>query len=408
VSDDGTRASRLTLLFVIDETRHHEVQAVLARLARWAEQRDDVRALALVGSWASGSPRPDSDVDIVLLTDMPQAYVDHDGWVAEVGGTGSVVTRDWGAITERRFTLPSGLEIELGVGLPTWASITPVDRGTRRVVCDGMRALYDPEGRLRALARACAENDDGRTVAGRRGGAFYDHPEVLERYRSRHAALSDPTEVMEEPALLAELGDVEGARIVDLGCGDAAIGRRLLDAGCRSYLGIDGSANMVQAATETLDGTAGRVIQGDIEEFTAPPNSVDLVISRLALHYVDDVAAVFRACRRCLTPGGRIVFTVVHPVMTSHDARESAEQVRTDWRVDDYFAGGPRPQKWLGAMVTWHHRTIEDYVTTLQRAGFDISALRECRPVPENFNDVSEYARRRRIPMFLLLAGAAR
>jgi hypothetical protein len=59
-------------------------------------------------------------------------------------------------------------------------------------------------------------------------------------------------------------------------------------------------------------------------------------------------------------------------------------------------------------MVTWHHRTIEDYVTTLQRAGFDISALRECPPVSEKFNDVSEYARRRRIPMFLLLAGAAR
>jgi SAM-dependent methyltransferase len=161
-------------------------------------------------------------------------------------------------------------------------------------------------------------NDDSEDAKVRRGGAFYDDPGVLERYREPQRAISDPTEVMEEPALLEELGSVEGLRIVDLGCGAAAIGRVLLEAGCLRYLGVDGAASMVQAARSTLDGTVGEVIQGDIEDFQSPPDTFDLVISRLALHYVESIGAVLRACRACLAPGGRIVFTVVHPVITSH------------------------------------------------------------------------------------------
>ena len=242
----------------------------------------------------------------------------------------------------------------------------------------------------------------------RRGGAFYDLPGVLERYReARPTGVSDPNLVMEEPALLEELGSVEGLRVVDLGCGDAALGRTLLSAGCARYLAIDGSERMAEAARETLRGTAGEVERGDIEDFAAPPGAFDVVVSRMALHYVEDVARVLSACHACLAPGGRVVFTVVHPVITSHDARASTEELRRDWVVDDYFAGGPRELDWLGARVVWHHRTVESYVTALQEAGFALTALRECAPRPERFaGDEAELARRRRIPMFLLLAGA--
>lgn len=242
----------------------------------------------------------------------------------------------------------------------------------------------------------------------RRGGAFYDLPGVLERYRAaRPAGVSDPNRVMEEPALLAELGSVEGLRVVDLGCGDAALGRVLLRGGCARYLAIDGSARMVELARETLRGTAGEVERGDIEDFSAPPGAFDLVVSRMALHYVEDVGRVLAACHACLAPGGRIVLTVVHPVVTAHDARASTDELRAGWVVDDYFCGGPREQDWLGAAVVWHHRTIEAYISALQGAGFALTALSECPPQRERFDgDDAEFARRSRMPLFLLLAGA--
>jgi hypothetical protein len=140
---------------VVSEHRRREVDAVLERLAGWAQERSDVRALALVGSWARGAPRGDSDVDVVLLTVSPPSYIERDDWLADVGGVRLVKTAAWGVITERRFALGSGLEVELGVGTPAWASVAPLDEGTRRVVCDGMRPLYDPDGLLAALAATC-------------------------------------------------------------------------------------------------------------------------------------------------------------------------------------------------------------------------------------------------------------
>ena len=63
----------------------------------------------------------------------------------------------WGLVTERRFVLPSGFEVELGVAPPTWAATDPVDGGTRRAVADGMSIVYDPEGWLARLVHACGQ-----------------------------------------------------------------------------------------------------------------------------------------------------------------------------------------------------------------------------------------------------------
>ena len=63
--------------------------------------------------------------------------------------------RSWGPITEQRFATTSGLEVEIDIGCPAWASVMPVDPGTRRVVTDGARILHDPMRMLATLLRAC-------------------------------------------------------------------------------------------------------------------------------------------------------------------------------------------------------------------------------------------------------------
>jgi hypothetical protein len=90
----------------------------------------------------------------VLLTEKPSAYIEHDDWLEELGAR-PLRTRSWGAITERRFALPSGLEVDVGVGTPGWAATDPLDPGTRRVVTDGLRVLHDPDRLLAGLIAAC-------------------------------------------------------------------------------------------------------------------------------------------------------------------------------------------------------------------------------------------------------------
>lgn len=92
---------------------------------------------------------------MLLLTEKPSLYTEREDWIGQLGGDALVATRAWGTITERRFRLPSGREVELGVGRPSWASVTPVDEGTRRVATDGLLALYDPDGLLEELVEHC-------------------------------------------------------------------------------------------------------------------------------------------------------------------------------------------------------------------------------------------------------------
>jgi predicted nucleotidyltransferase len=141
---------------VASADRTREVAELLGRATAWAAGRADVAAVALVGSWARHEARQSSDVDLVVLTDDPAAYTEHTDWVEElVPGARLVRTEDWGPIVERRLRLPSGVELEVGLGPPSWAVTTPVDPGTRRVVDDGLSALHDPRGLLAALAIAC-------------------------------------------------------------------------------------------------------------------------------------------------------------------------------------------------------------------------------------------------------------
>ncbi len=58
-----------------------DVERFLGSLVAFAEARDDVRAVALVGSHARGVARPDSDVDVVMLTTEPEAYIDGCDWI---------------------------------------------------------------------------------------------------------------------------------------------------------------------------------------------------------------------------------------------------------------------------------------------------------------------------------------
>ena len=56
------------------------------------------------------------------------------------------------------------------------------------------------------------------------------------------------------------------------------------------------------------------------------------------------------------------------------------------------------------ARVVKHHRTIEDYFTAVQQAGFAVTGLRESRPDRRLFLDQATYDRRLRIPLFLFVA----
>ncbi|HXU68698.1 MAG TPA: methyltransferase domain-containing protein [Polyangia bacterium] len=234
------------------------------------------------------------------------------------------------------------------------------------------------------------------------GPDFYDDAAVFATYMAHRERPSNPNDTIEAPIVDELLGDVRGARVLDLGCGAAAFGRQLMERGAAAYTGVEASAKMAAAARDALAGT-GAVVEKRIEDFAYPAAAFDIVVSRLALHYVRDVGPIFSAVSRSLLAGGRFVFSVEHPVITSCSRGWIAGTQRQDWIVDDYFRTGAREVDWLGGRVTKLHRTIEEYYASIKAAGFVVDDLREGRPVRAAFADEDTFRRRCRIPLFLVM-----
>jgi SAM-dependent methyltransferase len=240
------------------------------------------------------------------------------------------------------------------------------------------------------------------------GDQFFDDDNMFEYYRARRHRADGPNETLEKPVFLELLGDVSGREILDLGCGDGVFGQELLTAGCQSYLGLEASRQMVQLARQNLQETSGQIVHIKIEDWDYPPARFDLVISRLALHYVADLDETFHKVNHTLRRNGRFVFSIVHPVITSCDRSREEGGMRQEWIVDDYFTMGPRKVYFMGEFVEQYHRPIEEIYKSLQDANFQIEQLRESCPRMENFTDVNLYERRKRIPLFLFLSGRKR
>ena len=128
---------------------------MLELVPTWAETCPDVVAAGLADSWARSEARMDSDVDLVILTREPRGYIQGETWIQTLGGLRIVRTQAWGQMTERRFILSSGLEVEAGIVPPSWAATDPVDPELPPIIRDGFRILYDPEQRLARLLEAC-------------------------------------------------------------------------------------------------------------------------------------------------------------------------------------------------------------------------------------------------------------
>jgi SAM-dependent methyltransferase len=229
------------------------------------------------------------------------------------------------------------------------------------------------------------------------GDALYDDPDFLDGYRRLRQSGQAVNEPLEIPAMDAALPSVAGARVVDLGCGEGGLAVRLAEAGAADVLAVDASEQMLAAATPH---PRVRYQRADLASFDVPPASVDVVVSSMAVHYVEDFDDLVARITRWLAPGGVLVFTMEHPVMT-------APLVAADCVVDDYADEGRRERTWFVEGVIKYHRTIGSIVASLHRHGLRVERLDEPAPTPSQVAADPALAIHRRRPPVLLVSARA-
>lgn len=235
----------------------------------------------------------------------------------------------------------------------------------------------------------------------------YDDPEFYERYSCMPRSVDGLEGAGEWHVLKKLLPAFAGKRVLDLGCGFGWHCRYAAEHGAMKVVGIDISQKMLERAREVNNLPSIEYGRTAIENFDYPDGSFDIVISSLALHYVESFDSVCRKVSALLDDGGSFVFSVEHPVFTAYGSQSwwhDEHGNRLHWPVDRYFDEGSRKAVFLGEDVVKCHRTLTSYFDGLLKNGFTIRAVAEPKPDPELFASSTDMTDELRRPMFLIIS----
>jgi 2-polyprenyl-3-methyl-5-hydroxy-6-metoxy-1,4-benzoquinol methylase len=173
--------------------------------------------------------------------------------------------------------------------------------------------------------------------------------------------------VATDQAILDAVLACGGERVLDVGCGEGWLSRRLDQAG-RDVVGFDGSPALIEEARGGGGGV--RFIALDYDAFASDPGAVgvdyDVAVCNFSL--LGEHVGGLLAGLRCVTrPGGHLLVQTVHPFFLAGTAR-----YEDGWQEENYES---LPGEW--SPMPWYFRTFGSWVRELGLAGWRLDACRE-------------------------------
>ncbi len=236
---------------------------------------------------------------------------------------------------------------------------------------------------------------------------IYDNEIFFEGYKKLREREKNANVLFEIPAIFSLLPDLKGLRILDLGCGFGEHCKKFVELGAEKVVGVDISEKMLAVAKEENSDPKIEYINMAMEDLDKIEGRFDLVISSLALHYVDDFFGVTKKIYNCLTDDGIFIFSQENPITTSYTGGDR-------WTVDEngnkihanlshYGKEGERDTTWFVDNVKKYHRMFSTVVNTLVEAGFYADKMIEPLPTKEILDKYPDYEDLFHKPDFLLV-----
>ncbi len=172
-------------------------------------------------------------------------------------------------------------------------------------------------------------------------------------------------------------------RVLDLGCGEGQLARRLC-AGARTpeiVVGLEPSVAQLASAAEL--GGGPRYVRGIGERLPFRDGSFDAVVCCLAIEHATDPDALLAEAVRVLAVGGRFLLLVNHPVFQGTGSGLVDDQILGEhyWRVgpylrEDFVLEEVDP----GVKLRFAHRPLSRYVNPVTALGCVLTRLEEPEP----------------------------
>ncbi len=131
-------------------------------------------------------------------------------------------------------------------------------------------------------------------------------PDAYRRWRA--SRLGQVTDALEEDLILKLVGAPQGRRILDVGCGDAALAAALARHGAITT-GVDADSRMLAAARERarVETVEITLVEDNACALPFPDATFDVVVAVTVLCFVGNVERAVSEMARVLKPGGRLV-----------------------------------------------------------------------------------------------------
>ena len=131
----------------------------------------------------------------------------------------------------------------------------------------------------------------------------------------------NPLQALEGPLVQQACGNVQGLRVLDMGCGTGRHTLWLAQAGAE-VTGIDFSEAMLAKAHEKAKGYSIDLIVHDLHQrLPFEAGQFDMIVSGLVLEHIADLAHYFSEIARVLGNPGRAVVSAMHPAMFLRDSQ---------------------------------------------------------------------------------------
>ena len=174
------------------------------------------------------------------------------------------------------------------------------------------------------------------------------------------------------------LPPIGGKRVLDAGCAGGANTEWLLEQGA-SVVALDITPRMIELTRRRV-GDRADVHLHDLREPMGflVDRSIDVVLSSLAIPYVQDLGPVFIEFGRVLRRDGCLVLSTHHPF--------------SDWQwsdLPDYYSTGVVEDLWSeGVVHRFWRRTMEELLGSLFQAGFLLDGYLEPTPSDDVLSQV--------------------
>jgi ubiquinone/menaquinone biosynthesis C-methylase UbiE len=201
-----------------------------------------------------------------------------------------------------------------------------------------------------------------------------------------------------DPSFLDVVGDVRNQRILDLGCGNGYIARKLVREGA-AVTGVDASAPII-AHARRREAEAPLGVEYHVADAAQlddwEDESFDAVIANMSLMDIANAEGAIQEVGRLLRKGGRFVASLSHPCFDLGDrsvwdverAVEPTTIRTTIWRkVSQYREPFHGRVPWGGPdypyQTVYYHRPLSWYFRALHGAGLVVRRLEEPAPTEE-------------------------